>query len=86
LITSTKWSEAYTELNIDREVVEVGTDLLLDGLTTGLGREVDVSLDSGRFAVESGLEDELGEFGTGWFVSLVHISAQGPAYLEPWRG
>jgi len=28
---------AYTKLNIDREVVEVGSNLLLDGLTTGLG-------------------------------------------------
>lgn len=46
---------AYTELNVDREVVEVGTDLLLDGLTAGLGREVDVSLDSGGFAAESSL-------------------------------
>jgi len=39
-------AEAYTELNVDGEVVEIRTDLLLDGLTTGLGREVDVSLDS----------------------------------------
>jgi len=38
---------AYTKLNIDREVVEVGSNLLLDGLTTGLGGEVDISLDSG---------------------------------------
>ena len=37
---------AYTKLDIDGEVVEIGTDLLLDSLTTGLGREVDVSLDS----------------------------------------
>ena len=29
--------EAYTELNVDGEVVEIGTDLLLDSLTTGLG-------------------------------------------------
>jgi hypothetical protein len=39
-------SIAYAKLNIDGEVVEVGSDLLLDGLTTRLGREVDVSLDS----------------------------------------
>ena len=61
---------AYTKLNIDREVVEVGSNLLLDGLTTGLGGEVDVSLDSGGFAVESSLEDEFSELGTGCPVSL----------------
>jgi hypothetical protein len=77
-------TQAHSELNVDGEVVEVGADLLLDSLTTGLGAEVDVSLDSRRLAVEGSLEDELGKLGTGWS-SALHNRGFLSADLEPWR-
>lgn len=56
----------HAELNVDRKVANVGANLLLDGLTTSVGAEVDVRLDGldGAAAVR-GLEDKLGKFGTG---------------------
>jgi hypothetical protein len=46
---------------------------------------VDVSLDSAGLSVESGLEDEFGELGSGYSVSFDLMDVKGEAYLEPWR-
>jgi hypothetical protein len=56
----------YAELDVDGEVCEIGANLLLDGLSTGIGTEVDVGLNgSDLLASESSLQDEISEFGSG---------------------
>lgn len=53
-----------SKLHVDGEVVEVGADLLLDFLTTGVGTQENIGLhDLALLASVRGLQHELGELG-----------------------
>lgn len=60
-------TSTHAQLNIDREVLKIGSNFLLDSFTAGVGCEVDVGLNClDLFATESGLNDKVGELGTSY--------------------
>ena len=61
----------YAELNVHREIVQVGTDLLFDPLAASVGTKRDVGLNGHILLTTKGsLEDEFRELSTGFEMSV----------------
>lgn len=79
-------TRTHAELDVDREETEFGSNLLLNLLSSSIGGEVNVSLDSlGLLAAEGGLEDKVGKLGTGYNVSGSSVQRKESTHLVPWR-
>lgn len=73
------------KLHVDGKVVEVGADLLLDLVTTGVGTQENVGLhDLALLASVRGLQHELGELGARWTKMISNDVCKCNCDSSPW--